>query len=184
MRTIEFILIVIILLILSGCAIYHHYGEFTGKVVDAETKQPLEGAAVLAVYYTQQYGLAGSSDNYLDAQETVTDKNGEFKIPSLNTFAFRPLQSFESYVWFRIFKPGYGCYPQHKQVKPMFLPNGTLPSDKHVTVELPKLNLREERIESTHCSPDYDISYRKCASFHELINKERIYLGLDPVKRD
>ena len=38
---------------LTGCALYHHYGPYYGKVVDAETKEPLGGAAVLAVYYTQ-----------------------------------------------------------------------------------------------------------------------------------
>jgi hypothetical protein len=174
----------LLLFLTQGCAIYHHYGEFTGKVIDAETKEPLEGVAVLAIYNTEQYGLAGSISYYVDAQEMVTDKNGEFRIPPLNAVAFRPLSSFEPYVWFRIFKPGYGCYPENKKVKPMFLPGGTLPAKQYVTVELPKLTTREERIESTDCSPDHDVPLRKCKAFQLLINKENIDLGLGPERRD
>jgi hypothetical protein len=73
----------------SGCAIYHQYGSYYGKIVDAETKQPLEGAVILAYYYTWLHASPGGPSVYfLDTQEVVTDKNGEFRIPSLNTFAF------------------------------------------------------------------------------------------------
>ncbi len=179
MRTIKLILIVMMLLFSTGCAIYHHYGEFTGRVVDAEMKEPLEGAAVLAVYYTQQYGLAGSSDNYLDAQEAVTDRNGEFKISSLNAFAFRPLQSFEPYVWFTIFKPGYGCYPRHKQAKPMFLPNGTLPSDRYVTIELPKLASETiaDRLRNATCLPSPSVPEDKYKKLRSLLQSDDQLIG-------
>jgi hypothetical protein len=176
----QFATIMVFSVLLSSCAIYHHYGPYYGKVVDAETKQPLEGAAVLAVYYTQSYGLAGSTDNYLDAQETVTEKNGEFKIPSLNSFAFRPLQSFEPYSWFNIFKPGYGCYPNHKRVKPMFLPNGSLPANESVIIELPELRTKKERLENVMCEPVL-IPNIKYNQFLTIINKERQYLNLEQI---
>ncbi len=91
----KFIFIILFTLFISGCAIVHNYDSYYGKIIDAETKEPLEGAAVLAVYYTQQYGPAGSVSHYLDAKETLTDKTGEFKIPSFTSFTFRMLQSFE-----------------------------------------------------------------------------------------
>ena len=164
---------------LTGCALYHHYGLYYGKVVDAETKEPLEGAAVLAVYYTQQYGLAGANDNYLDAQETVTDKNGEFKIPSLNSFAFRPLQSFEPYVWFTIFKPVYGCYPKYKGVKPMFLPNGSLPTNQYVVIEQPSVRnaSKEERLRNAACLPSPSVPEKKYLRLQDLLQVEYQSIG-------
>jgi len=164
----------------TGCAVYHYYGPYYGKVIDADTKQPLEGAAVLAVYYTESYGLAGSTDNYLDAQETVTDRNGEFQIPALHSIAFRPLQAFESYTWFKIFKPGYGCYPEYKKSMPMFVPNGSLPANTLVIIKLPKLRTRNERLESQRCEPVL-IPIAKYKQFRSVINIERQSLGLEPI---
>lgn len=159
----------------TGCAIVHTYGSYYGKVIDSETKESLEGTAVLAVYYTEQPGPAGSISHYVDAQETVTDKNGEFKIPANTVTTFRPLQSFEPWAWFTIFKPGYGCYPKHKEVKPMFVPNGTLPFNEYVTIELPKLRTREERLDMP--SLNFDIPYEKQKRLIELVNEEMERLG-------
>jgi hypothetical protein len=153
------IIVILISIILSGCAVVHHYDGYQGKVIDVETKEPLEDVAVLVVFYTQQYGPAGSVSHYADAQETLTGKNGEFRIPSFTTTAFRPLQSFESYGWVTIFKPGYGCFPRHTGVKPDKLRNGILPTNEYVIIEMPKLRTREERIDSNHCSPSSDIPY-------------------------
>lgn len=173
--------LIINLLFLSfsmGCAMVHTYSDYYGKVIDTETKEPLEGAAVLAVYYTKQPGPGGEVTHYADAQETLTDKNGEFKIPSNTVTTFRPLQYFDSYAYFTIFKPEYGCYPYHKVVKPMFVPNGTLPKNQYVIIELPRLKTRAERIDSTHCSPDSYIPYLKAKKFIDLINRENKSLGL------
>ena len=180
MRILSLFVLSLLLLLSSGCAVMHTYGDYYGKVIDTETKEPLEGAAVLAVYYTQQYGVAGPVTYYVDAQETVTDKKGEFKIPSNTVFTFRPLSSFEPKAWFTIFKPEYGCYPWHKGVKPMFVPNGTLPENQHVTIELPKLKTKEERVENQRCEPVL-IPKDKYRRFLEIINYERIDLGLEPV---
>ncbi len=175
-------LICIFILILSttGCALVHRYDAYYGKVVDGETKEPLEGAAVLAVYNTEEYGLAGSVYHYLDAKETVTDKNGEFRIPSFMSYTFRPLQSFDRNVWFTIFKPGYGCYPKHKGVKPESLRNGILKAEKYVIIELPKLISREDRLENQRCGPA-SIPEFKYIKLINAINIERTYLKLEPI---
>ncbi len=173
----KLISIILITFLISGCAIVHNYDAYYGKIIDAETKEPLEGAAVLAVYCTQQYGPAGSVSHYLDAKETLTDKNGEFKIPSFTFLTFRVLQSFERDVWFTIFKPGYGCYPNNKGIKPASLRNGILPPGNYVTIELPKLMSKEERIENQRCEPT-SIPYENYAKFRQLVNIEREKLGL------
>src|SRR4030043_763483 len=78
---------------------------FEGKVVDAETKEPIEGAAVLAVYYESTISVAGSGYYAVDAQETLTDANGEFKIP-VQTVKLKDASG-KLQCNLTIFKPGY-----------------------------------------------------------------------------
>ena len=74
-------------LFISGCggiffpSPYRSLAPFEGKVIDADTKQPIEGAVVLGVYYFTAYTIAGSNSYVEDGQETLTDVNGEFKLP-------------------------------------------------------------------------------------------------------
>lgn len=177
---ISILTMIYLLLPLLSCAGIHRYGAYYGKVVDAETKEPLGGAAVLAVYYTESYGPAGAHIHYLDAQETQTDKKGEFNIPPSIAKSSKIGHSFKPHPYFTIFKPGYGCYPKHKAVKPMFVPNGTLPVNQQVTIKLPKLENREERIKNQRCLPLLvpKINYRQLLL---SINEERISLGLPAV---
>ncbi len=177
MKAIRLLIAVTILLVSSSCAIYHHYGPYYGKVVDAETNKPLEGAVVLADYITWLHASPGGPGAYfLDAQETVTDKNGEFRIPSLNAFAFRPLSRFEPNPYFTIFKPRYECYRGSTKFKP----NYSLPEDKYVTIELRELKTREERLKHTGCYPD-SVPLKRMRRLIEQYNIERVDLGLDPI---
>lgn len=177
--------LVVIFPVSAGCAITHKYGPYYGKVVDAETKEPIEGAAVLVVFYTEEYGPAGAITRYADAVETVTDKNGEFRIAAHRVATFGPLQGWDVHGHFWIFRPEYGCYPEHKDVKPMFIPNGTLPANQHVTIELPKLQIREERLRNIDCFP-LGVPDEKMKKLIELNNIEGVNLGLRPthVKED
>ena len=67
-----FFILAVVLIPASGC---YAKGPWRGKVVDAETKQPIEGAAVVAVWETWTSTPAGTSDNYLAAEETLTCKS-------------------------------------------------------------------------------------------------------------
>jgi hypothetical protein len=180
MKLAALLLFLIIIPSSAGCAITRTYGPYYGKVVDTETNEPIEGAAVLAVFYTEEYGPAGAITRYADATETVTDKNGEFKIPAYRVTVFRPLQGWDPNTQFRIFRPGYGCYPEHKDAKPLFFPNGTLPVSQYVTIELPKLKTREDRLNNTDCFP-VSIPDEKMKRLIELNNIERLSLGLKPT---
>ncbi len=80
--------------------------EFRGRVIDAETKQPIEGAVVVVVYKKWGFGGPGGGNTLpIDAKETLTDKNGEFYFPSYTTI-IGPL-SRTSRADFIIFRPGY-----------------------------------------------------------------------------
>jgi len=95
---------------LAGWLIFHK-PAYTGKVIDAETRKPIEGAVVVAIYGTTDYigGPGGPLSRKIHAQETLTDKKGEFRIPSYTTL-MGPISK-EDWTDFIIYKPGYGRYP-------------------------------------------------------------------------
>ncbi len=181
MKTLTALLVMLIFFASSAsCAITNKFGPYSGKVVDTETKEPIAGAAVLVVFFTEEYGPAGAITRFADAIEAVTDKNGEFKINASRVTIFRPLQGWDVHGHFWIFRPEYGCYPEHKNVKPMFIPNGTLPANQYVTIELPKLQIREERLRNIDCYP-LGVPDEKMEKLIELNNIESVNLGLRPT---
>lgn len=149
----------------------YHKPAFKGKVIDAETKEPIEGVVVVAVYTKTSMGIAESYSVTINVREALTDKNGEFYIPSYTTIT-QPL-SWEDKATLIIFKPGYGSFPGYPQS-----PSGLKPMDHEIffsedfgkereielwakggpppkleklklpfgLVELPKLKTREERL--------------------------------------
>ncbi len=74
------------ILIFSGCSSAVRVdGPYEGRVMDADTGQPIEGVVVLGVWYTEMATPAGATHKFYDARETVTDKNGEFYIQGMGT---------------------------------------------------------------------------------------------------
>ena len=88
------LLIVGLFLLLSAC-----YGGIPGKVVDAETGKPIEGAVVLVEWdITKGFGLS-YTERY-KVFETVTNENGWFTLPGV----LNPLVNPPNLV---IYKKGY-----------------------------------------------------------------------------
>ena len=94
----------------SGWIVFHE-SAFKGKVIDAETKEPIEGAVVAAIYEVAVLGPLDSGSDTADVQETLTDSNGEFHISSNIFFYPWPFTLGGERTRFIIFKPGYGAYP-------------------------------------------------------------------------
>lgn len=89
--------------------LYFYKPEFKGRILDAETKEPIQGAVVVAVYNTHLYGIGDSGTSEIGVRETLTDEKGEFHIPSYFTI-INPF-SVEEKTSFIIYKPGYKSYP-------------------------------------------------------------------------
>ncbi len=187
----------------AGWIIYHK-PAFKGKVIDAETKEPIEGAVVVVAYYKTSYmGIVESHSVVINARETLTDKNGEFYIPSYTTI-IQPLSS-EDMANFIIFKPGYGNFPGYRHT-----PSGLRPMDqelffskktfgkegelelwrrgekrpelrkfKHTfgVVELPKLKTREERRKASMVGVT-GYGSKDLPLLYKTLNEEQRYLGI------
>lgn len=177
----------------------YHKPAFQGKVIDAETKKPIEGAVVVAVYkkYPIISGPGGGSESIMDIKEILTDAKGEFYFPSYTT-VIQPF-SIEGSADFIIFKPGYGSFPDGRIYPPMRLSlpaledffSGKVGTEGEVAwdfekervtfgiVELPKLKTREERINSLPSIAG--LPSRKMQNLIRLFNEEAVSLGLKPI---
>ena len=159
---------------------YYYLAPFEGKVIDTDTRQPIEGAAVLTVYYKSVYTIAGSNSYPEDAQETLTDKNGEFKIPEITKWSWEQKGYPEGHIV--IFKPEYGVFPDHKRTTAVGVDTGWWPPPgKYIVYELPKLKTREERKDNLMFRHYNEIPYEKRESFIRLINEEYWSLGLPGI---
>lgn len=88
---------------ISESAIAGEFGPFQGKIVDADTKEPIEGVVVL-IEWRETHFWAGST--FIDAQETLTDKDGKFYIPGI--WVLNPWKRLNIRSILIIYKSGYG----------------------------------------------------------------------------
>lgn len=153
--------------------------SFEGKVIDAETKEPIEGAAVLGVYYGVTDSIAGSNHYAIDAQETLTDANGEFKIPDKKIKSKDVTGKPDCNLI--IFKPGYGVFPRHK-LSDAVGENKSWPTpEKYIVYELPKLKTIEERKKNLLFQYYEGFGDKIFFNFLNLINEEYKSLGLPGI---
>ena len=91
--------------------IFFHKPAYEGKVVDAETGEPIEGVAVVAVYWKSEIigGPAGPDSRAINWRETLTDEKGLFRFPSYTTLVAPNAEAGETRFIF--YKPGYRSSP-------------------------------------------------------------------------
>jgi hypothetical protein len=87
-------LLLLLALVTTGC-----YFPISGRVIDAETQQPIEGAVVL-VEWDEEHGLGFTYHTIYKIAETETNKEGKFSLPG----AYSPLVDSPSLL---IYKQGY-----------------------------------------------------------------------------
>ena len=163
----------LVLAVANGHIFYVDF-PYRGKIIDKETKQPIEGAAVVAVWWMETPMIAQASISFYDAEETVTDQEGIFTTSwiwggSINPFPkVRPPN-------FTIFKPGYEEFGARRFTSQMN------PASRwwRSVVELRRLTTREERLRNMSSHPGSGVPDEKIPNLIRLRNIERKLLGLD-----
>ncbi len=151
-------------------------GPYLGKVVDKETGRPIEGAAVVAVWLRSGPGLVQRVTFFQEAQETVTDQQGQFTIPGTWGIQVTPLVEIREPA-FTIFKPRYKVFrggaltPQNAPVR----------EHGRVVIRLQQLRTREERLRNlSDVSLSPFVPNEKYPNLRRLESVERVDLGLKP----
>lgn len=142
---------------LTSCYAARVDGPYKGKVIDTNTGQPIEGVVVLGTWSREHISPGGATHTFYDAQETVTDKNGEFKIKGLGLLVISNVIPMDVLI----FKAGY----EHIGMGPWealkwdggLLEKKVRWEDNRAIIPLKKLTIEERRKQG---SPDFYIGER------------------------
>ncbi len=154
-------------------------GPYRGQVIDAETKAPLAGAVVVALWLRNRvYPFHSVSEHYA-VREKVTDSEGRFVLAAKDVEEGAPARTY--HPEFLIFQPGYGSFPTGHVAPRGFI--GGIFERAGAIVELPRLGSREERREHLGRFGPHSYSDKPLRDLPELmrrINVERVGVGLQP----
>lgn len=161
--------------------VYFYDGPYKGKVVELETGEPIEGVVVAARWLITTWV---HTERICDAKETVTDKNGEFKLPK-GWCISHPFAKIDkpSVV---VFKPGYLGYPplgaspeERRAQMPYFSGYEFRDRNQYQVIRLGRPKTKKER-ELTHYhaqGPLHDETMTKLPHLIRWINEEGRNLG-------
>jgi hypothetical protein len=167
--------------------------EVKGKIIDAESKEPIEGVVVSAYYEVNTYDIAGGGTRVIHTKETLTDVDGVFTIPAYTTI-FSPFSTAHE-VGMIIYKPGYGSYPGGVRIcaipevyfsiersgsKGECFVDGISYPFTYGLVELPKLKTRQERLRALPSHPS-ECGINDFPLLFKLMNEEHKKFGLKEV---
>ncbi len=161
------------------CYPVRYDGPYKGKIVDANTGQPIEGVVVLGVWYKELPTPAGAVSSYYDAMETVTDKNGEFEIPGLGL----KILSNVTPMNVLIFKAGYehlGLWLWESFKEDEILKKKVVWEGNKAVISLRKLMMEERRKRIPSPDVPSEAPIKKVRLMLKEINKEDVELGLKP----
>ena len=184
LRQMRAVLICFALLSLTSCAYPIRYdGPYSGRVIDADTREPIEGVVVLGTWSIFHNNLAGGSHTLYDARETVTDKKGEFSIPGMGLRVSSNLEPMSVLI----FKSGYSyigstSWPAFKLSSYY---RETIKWEGHRAIlPIKKLSQHDREKQGTPYFP-LEVQEKKLSPLMiEEINKESIYLGLPPYPKN
>lgn len=161
----------------GGLYLEGHHGPYRGRVVDAETGQPIRGAVVFAVW-TREIALIIQTNTYFfEACEALTGENGEFVIDARAVETSAPSTVRRAY--FEVFFPGYSTLRRRPQTERGFA-SGDI-EQGGASWGLVRLVTREQRLQVIRSIPGIAVPPDKVPNVIRLLNVERAALGLDPV---
>ncbi len=122
----------------AGCAGRDVRGPFQNQYIDAETGEPIQGVAFLAVWHSTNMNFVdGGGESFYDAQEAVSGPDGIVEIAGLTGLVLRPNLN----VRFHAFAAGYDYATDATRMTPS---DGT-PYIAPTVTRMKRLTSQEER---------------------------------------
>ena len=160
----------LVLSLIMGCVgpLVYASGPYRGRVVDAETKSPIEGAVALLVWHKYLPVGAHMPRVFVDAVEALTDAKGEFAVPEQTHLVLLGTIDKPALL---IYFPGYSPY------------SSTAYKNRLHEVQFRRLKTREERVRFADLSVyvSNNVPAAKVPNLIRLLNHERKELGLPPI---
>lgn len=180
-KLLRIIIPLLLTVISAACYPARHDGPYKGRVIDAETGKPIEGVAVLGVWYKELPSPGGNVGSYFDAQETLTDKNGDFEVRGQGL----QILSTVSGMHVLIFKAGYeyvgmGLWESLKIDGGLMHNKASWEGDKAI-IPIRKLTMEERRKQLGPPAPPDEARKEKMGLMLKEINKDRSQQGLDSI---
>jgi hypothetical protein len=147
------------------------WGPFRGQIVDVETGQPIEGTAVLVVWWKDIPTPVHGVEKFYDAREAVTDAEGRFEVPWRLPALF----------WLFIRRPQLSYFaPAYVAHDVVVTPPDGRPFVDPTVVQMRRLKTKEELLKKSRGQPA-GVPKGKMMEFQKAIRVERKMLGLDPI---
>lgn len=162
--------------------------DIAGKIIDFDTQKPIAGVVVTAMWTTDVFRLTIEPDEkYYDYFETLSDKNGEFRIPGKGLTLFRNINPPK----IKIFKTGYAAMylkdlgPHFKQDSRFrsqveWMDGKPVISFKKKTVEERKKSIHEHRSIPFYGMGKAGVPPEKYRLYTEEVTREYHALGKTP----
>jgi hypothetical protein len=154
---------------------------YTGRVIDAETRQPLEGAVVVARWNRDTFGWVANISKHQAAREVRTDRDGRFVIEARTLERWAPRRTKPPEITILAF--GYGFFPRFQTHPRDFTGSALFANGKGTTIQLRRLDPKERRDQISMLDP-FGLSprpFKDIPQFMQLVNQESEAVGLEPL---
>lgn len=180
MRTKRSLMIILITLAFQAGCLYpvRYDGPYHGKVVDEQTREPIEGVVVLGSWWVYHFDVGGGHSTYHNAREAVTDKNGDFTIRGEGVRVFSSLKPMS----FIIYKAGYTYFQGSWDTLTTGIYTKEVVKWEGETPIIPLRKLTDEERKKSDLPSRPDIPEKKMRTTTKEINKERIFKGYKPFE--
>jgi len=164
-------------------------GQYQGTVVDADTGQPIDGAAVVIVWYKETcLAFPGDAAEHLHAvKETVTDSAGRFTVSAWRGIDWNPSTHVKTPLII-VYKPGYAALMPDSLLDRGFRTFEDVERQlRHgARIRLPKLRpeceLGRGVVRSVGELTIHHVPEARIPHLVQLISKQRERCGLSPFK--
>jgi hypothetical protein len=170
------------LIFLPSCHAARIDGPYEGKVIDADTGKPIAGVVVLGTWSKETPTVAGAVHHYYDAMETITDKDGEFRIKGLGLVASSGVLPMDVLL----FKAGYeyldSSWDSLKKSKYLIEKKKIKWEGDKAIIPLREVTKEDRRKDSLYPPmPSTEAPLSKVQLMLKEINKDLMQFGFEPI---
>lgn len=152
---------------------------YSGKVVDAETGEPLKGAVIAVIWHKKAILSMNGGWSFHNAKETLTDAEGRFSLDASEGINWNPLTIVQLPAVI-IFQPGYGPLSPSTPRGYRDIVEMIEALEKGALIKLPKLSTKDELLRFSNLGP-HVLSYvphQSIPNYVRLVNAQRKNLGI------